>query len=81
MHQYVILISTLQSHWLMMHVSMMILDYAALLCGSLLSMTILVIMFQKVIHTLPFIKNLDSLNKSVWTSHCMTFFFAPYLIN
>jgi hypothetical protein len=31
MHQSVILVPALQSHWLMMHVSMMVLGYAALL--------------------------------------------------
>ena len=60
MHQSVILVPALvQSHWLMMHVSMMILGYAALLCGSLLSVTILVITFQEVIQILGKSKNLD----------------------
>nr|UJT97572.1 cytochrome c heme attachment protein [Fagus longipetiolata] len=49
MHQSVILVPALQSHWLMMHVSMMILGYAALLCGSLLSVALIVITFRKVI--------------------------------
>ncbi|KAH0447729.1 hypothetical protein IEQ34_023444 [Dendrobium chrysotoxum] len=35
MHQPAILVPALQSQWLMMHVSMMLLSYAALLCGSL----------------------------------------------
>nr|AMC30834.1 cytochrome c biogenesis protein [Vicia americana var. minor]QJS52158.1 CcsA [Vicia bungei] len=65
MHQSVILVPALQSHWLMMHVSMMILGYAALLCGSLLSVAILVITFEEVIQILAFTKNLDSLKKSV----------------
>nr|YP_009258435.1 heme attachment to plastid cytochrome c [Spirogyra maxima]ANI25256.1 heme attachment to plastid cytochrome c [Spirogyra maxima] len=43
MQQVTLLIPALQSYWLMMHVSMMILSYAALICGSLLSMTLLVI--------------------------------------
>nr|YP_009319440.1 cytochrome c biogenesis protein [Opisthocentra clidemioides]APA18514.1 cytochrome c biogenesis protein [Opisthocentra clidemioides] len=47
-HQSVILVPALQSQWLMMHVSMMILGYAALLCGSLLSVALLVISFQKI---------------------------------
>nr|YP_009435279.1 cytochrome c biogenesis protein [Lobelia malowensis]ATG25281.1 cytochrome c biogenesis protein [Lobelia malowensis] len=42
-----ILVPSLQSEWLIMHVSMMILSYAALLCGSLLSAALLVIMFRK----------------------------------
>nr|YP_009559527.1 cytochrome c heme attachment protein [Elaeagnus angustifolia]AZU95053.1 cytochrome c heme attachment protein [Elaeagnus angustifolia] len=49
MSQSVILVPALQSHWLMMHVSMMILAYAALLCGSLLSLALLVIIFRKFI--------------------------------
>uniref|UniRef100_UPI0030021938 cytochrome c heme attachment protein n=1 Tax=Baolia bracteata TaxID=2184446 RepID=UPI0030021938 len=47
MHQSAILVPALQSQWLMMHVSMMVLGYAALLCGSLLSVTLLIILFQK----------------------------------
>nr|YP_009716013.1 cytochrome c heme attachment protein [Suaeda salsa]QGL09138.1 cytochrome c heme attachment protein [Suaeda salsa] len=49
MHQSSILVPALQSQWLMMHVSMMVLGYAALLCGSLLSITLLIITFQKEI--------------------------------
>nr|YP_009723612.1 cytochrome c heme attachment protein [Cydonia oblonga]AQT19320.1 cytochrome c heme attachment protein [Cydonia oblonga]QGQ50348.1 cytochrome c heme attachment protein [Cydonia oblonga]UNH86808.1 cytochrome c heme attachment protein [Cydonia oblonga] len=49
MHQSAILVPALQSHWLMMHVSMMVLSYAALLCGSLLSLALLVITFRKFI--------------------------------
>jgi cytochrome c-type biogenesis protein CcsB len=49
MHQSPILVPSLQSQWLMMHVSMMVLGYAALLCGSLLSITLLIITFQKKI--------------------------------
>nr|YP_009383924.1 cytochrome c heme attachment protein [Morella rubra]ARS44226.1 cytochrome c heme attachment protein [Morella rubra]ARS44309.1 cytochrome c heme attachment protein [Morella rubra] len=51
MHQSVILVPALQSHWLMMHVSMMVFSYAALLCGSLLSLALIVITFRKVIRT------------------------------
>nr|YP_009540342.1 hypothetical protein [Ricotia carnosula]AYQ22345.1 hypothetical protein [Ricotia carnosula] len=43
-----ILVPALQSQWLMMHVSMMILGYGALLCGSLLSIALIVITFRKV---------------------------------
>nr|YP_009127656.1 cytochrome c heme attachment protein [Pachyrhizus erosus]AHY33271.1 cytochrome c heme attachment protein [Pachyrhizus erosus] len=53
-----ILVPALQSHWLMMHVSMMILGYATLLCGSLLSVAILVITFQELIQILGKSKNL-----------------------
>nr|QSV37593.1 cytochrome c biogenesis protein [Hippuris vulgaris]WDQ41732.1 cytochrome c biogenesis protein [Hippuris vulgaris] len=42
-----ILVPALQSEWLIMHVSMMILGYAALLCGSLLSVSLLVITVRK----------------------------------
>nr|QVX31127.1 cytochrome c biogenesis protein [Sesbania drummondii] len=64
MHQSKILVPALQSHWLMMHVSMIILGYAALLCGSLLSVAILVITFQEVIQIITFSKNLDLFNES-----------------
>nr|YP_010420157.1 cytochrome c heme attachment protein [Nanocnide japonica]USG53626.1 cytochrome c heme attachment protein [Nanocnide japonica] len=46
MNQSEILVPALQSYWLMMHVSMMILGYAALLCGSLLSIALLVITLE-----------------------------------
>nr|YP_009948100.1 cytochrome c biogenesis protein [Taxillus yadoriki]QOH97234.1 cytochrome c biogenesis protein [Taxillus yadoriki]UBN07021.1 cytochrome c heme attachment protein [Taxillus yadoriki] len=46
-HKSVILVPALQSQWLMMHVSMTLVGYASLLCGSLLSVTLLVITFQK----------------------------------
>nr|UVH70420.1 cytochrome c biogenesis protein [Corydalis bungeana]UVH70431.1 cytochrome c biogenesis protein [Corydalis bungeana]WDA93901.1 cytochrome c biogenesis protein [Corydalis bungeana]WDA93913.1 cytochrome c biogenesis protein [Corydalis bungeana] len=46
MHQSTILVPALQSQWLMMHVSMMVLSYAALLCGSLFSVALLVITFR-----------------------------------
>ena len=49
MHQSEILVPALQSHWLMMHVSMMVVSYAALLCGSLLSLALLVITFRRFI--------------------------------
>nr|YP_010483382.1 cytochrome c biogenesis protein [Sinoradlkofera minor]UVU30603.1 cytochrome c biogenesis protein [Sinoradlkofera minor] len=52
MHQSGILVPALQVQWLMMHVSMMVLGYAALLCGSLLSTALLVITFRKVIRIL-----------------------------
>ncbi|KAJ8746944.1 hypothetical protein K2173_007712 (mitochondrion) [Erythroxylum novogranatense] len=61
-HQSEILVPALQSQWLMMHVSMMILGYAALLCGSLLSVALLVITFRKVIKI--FDKSTNLLNDS-----------------
>nr|ATL23346.1 cytochrome c biogenesis protein [Salweenia bouffordiana] len=63
MHQSTILVPALQSHWLMMHVSMMILGYAALLCGSLLSVAILVITFRKIIQIIGKSNNLYFLNE------------------
>lgn len=47
MNQSAILVPALQSQWLMMHVSMMVLGYASLLCGSLLSIALLIVTFQK----------------------------------
>nr|YP_010148046.1 cytochrome c biogenetis protein [Alstonia scholaris]QQV68405.1 cytochrome c biogenetis protein [Alstonia scholaris] len=46
-HQSSILVPALQSEWLIMHVTMMILGYASLLCGSLLSVALVVITFRK----------------------------------
>nr|YP_010423690.1 cytochrome c heme attachment protein [Laportea decumana]USG97164.1 cytochrome c heme attachment protein [Laportea decumana] len=61
MNQSEILVPALQSHWLMMHVSMMVLGYAALLCGSLLSLALLVITFKNFI--LSFSKNENFVNE------------------
>nr|YP_009465448.1 cytochrome c heme attachment protein [Fritillaria persica]AUZ23244.1 cytochrome c heme attachment protein [Fritillaria persica] len=58
MHQSAILVPALQSQWLMMHVSMMLLSYAALLCGSLLSVALLVVTFRKTIDMFFKSKNL-----------------------
>nr|YP_009939569.1 cytochrome c biogenesis protein [Potentilla suavis]QNV48810.1 cytochrome c biogenesis protein [Potentilla suavis] len=63
MHQSAILVPALQSHWLMMHVSMMVLSYAALLCGSLLSLALLVITFRKSIRIFSKSKNLLTLTE------------------
>nr|YP_010158137.1 cytochrome c heme attachment protein [Afzelia xylocarpa]QRG30120.1 cytochrome c heme attachment protein [Afzelia xylocarpa] len=62
MHQSTILVPALQSHWLMMHVSMMVLGYAALLCGSLLSVALLVITFRKVIRIIGNSNNFSFFN-------------------
>nr|YP_010165037.1 cytochrome c heme attachment protein [Myrcia amethystina]QRN71709.1 cytochrome c heme attachment protein [Myrcia amethystina] len=62
MHQSEIVVPALQSQWLMMHVSMMILSYAALLCGSLLSVALLVITLRKAIRI--FSKKNHFLNES-----------------
>nr|UNA62959.1 cytochrome c heme attachment protein [Leea guineensis] len=62
MHQSKILVPALQSQWLMMHVSMMVLGYAALLCGSLLSVALLVITFRQDLRI--FCKNNHFLNES-----------------
>nr|YP_009417189.1 cytochrome c heme attachment protein [Malus trilobata]AST14431.1 cytochrome c heme attachment protein [Malus trilobata] len=66
MHQSAILVPALQSHWLMMHVSMMVLSYAALLCGSLLSLALLVITFRKFIRIFSKSNNFE--NESVYFS-------------
>ncbi|VAH91289.1 hypothetical protein VPH35_065901 [Triticum aestivum] len=50
MHQSTVLVPALQSQWLMMHVSMMLLSYATLLCRSLLSAVILIIRFRNNFH-------------------------------
>nr|UZC33131.1 cytochrome c biogenesis protein [Tofieldia yoshiiana var. kanwonensis] len=62
MHQSAILVPALQSKWLMMHVSMMVLSYATLLFGSLFSIALLVITFRKKIKI--FGKNKNFLIKS-----------------
>nr|WBF98722.1 cytochrome c biogenesis protein [Smilax lanceifolia var. opaca] len=62
MHQSSILVPALQSQWLMMHVSMMLFSYTSLLCGSLLSVALLVITFRKNIDT--FFKSNNFLIKS-----------------
>nr|YP_009109178.1 cytochrome c heme attachment protein [Corallorhiza trifida]AIW51647.1 cytochrome c heme attachment protein [Corallorhiza trifida] len=64
MHQPAILVPALQSQWLMMHVSMMLFSYAALLCGSLLSVAFIAIAFQKKIIFFLKNKNFLSLRKS-----------------
>nr|YP_010641486.1 cytochrome c heme attachment protein [Saxifraga parnassifolia]WBQ54553.1 cytochrome c heme attachment protein [Saxifraga parnassifolia] len=66
MHQSAILVPALQSQWLMMHVSMMVLGYAALLCGSLLSIALLVITFRKDISILHKSNHLLKLNELVY---------------
>nr|YP_010637318.1 cytochrome c heme attachment protein [Saxifraga brunneopunctata]WBQ49960.1 cytochrome c heme attachment protein [Saxifraga brunneopunctata] len=66
MHQSAILVPALQSQWLMMHVSMMVLGYAALLCGSLLSIALLVITFRKDIRILDKSNRLLKLNELVY---------------
>jgi len=62
-HKPTILVPALQSEWLIMHVSMMILSYAALLCGSLLSVALLVITFRKIFYSSKS-NNLLKLNES-----------------
>ena len=64
MHQSERLVPALQSHWLMMHVSMMLLSYAALLCGSLFSVALVIITFRKVIRITDKSNNLLNLNDS-----------------
>nr|ATL59766.1 cytochrome c biogenesis protein [Jackiopsis ornata] len=57
-----ILVPALQSEWLIMHVTMMLWGYASLLCGSLLSIALLVITFRK--NKKIFCKNNLLLNES-----------------
>nr|YP_010286927.1 cytochrome c heme attachment protein [Hydrocharis morsus-ranae]UKT60930.1 cytochrome c heme attachment protein [Hydrocharis morsus-ranae] len=71
MHQSAILVPALQSQWLMMHVSMMLLSYAALLFGSLFSIALLVILVRKSINI--FSKDKNFLVKS--------FFFGEIQLN
>nr|YP_010019867.1 cytochrome c heme attachment protein [Primula cicutariifolia]WJJ44679.1 cytochrome c heme attachment protein [Primula sp. WZ-2022a]QOJ50997.1 cytochrome c heme attachment protein [Primula cicutariifolia]QPZ50569.1 cytochrome c heme attachment protein [Primula cicutariifolia]USC54640.1 cytochrome c heme attachment protein [Primula cicutariifolia]USG56819.1 cytochrome c heme attachment protein [Primula cicutariifolia] len=63
-HQSKILVPALQSQWLIMHVSMMVLGYAALLCGSLLSVALLVITFRKDIRPFSNKNHLLNFNES-----------------
>nr|YP_009826432.1 CcsA [Barleria prionitis]QID90612.1 CcsA [Barleria prionitis] len=59
-----ILVPALQSEWLIMHVSMMILGYAALLCGSLLSVSLLVITVRKKLSLFSTSNHFLNLNES-----------------
>nr|YP_009233741.1 cytochrome c heme attachment protein [Eragrostis tef]AMB49437.1 cytochrome c heme attachment protein [Eragrostis tef]ASJ66350.1 cytochrome c heme attachment protein [Eragrostis tef]QIA92776.1 cytochrome c biogenesis protein [Eragrostis tef]QIA92861.1 cytochrome c biogenesis protein [Eragrostis tef]QIA92946.1 cytochrome c biogenesis protein [Eragrostis tef] len=74
MHQSTILVPALQSQWLMMHVSMMLLSYATLLCGSLLSTAFLIIRFRKNLDFFPKKKNENVLNKFVFSE--IEYFYA-----
>nr|YP_009545163.1 cytochrome c heme attachment protein [Gymnomitrion concinnatum]AZB86876.1 cytochrome c heme attachment protein [Gymnomitrion concinnatum] len=47
MQQSLPLVPALQSHWLMMHVTTMILSYSALLCGSLLAIALWIVIATK----------------------------------
>nr|YP_009573104.1 cytochrome c biogenesis protein [Aphelandra knappiae]QBF44084.1 cytochrome c biogenesis protein [Aphelandra knappiae] len=63
-HESTTLVPALQSEWLIMHVSMMILGYAALLCGSLLSVSLLVITVRKKRKLFSMSNHLFYFNKS-----------------
>ena len=60
------LIPALQSNWLMMHVSVMLLSYATLFSGTLLSISFLILGWIKILITpdtsKTIIQNLDSIN-------------------
>nr|QKI32988.1 cytochrome c heme attachment protein [Circaeaster agrestis] len=73
MHQSAILVPALQSQWLMMHVSMMILSYAALLCGSLLSIALLVITFRENRQTFPKIQFVNQRINFLQKTYCLSF--------
>jgi cytochrome c-type biogenesis protein CcsB len=64
-----VLVPALQSNWLMMHVTVMMLSYAALLGGSLLAIAFLIITFGKNIdltgNSLGLISNNGSTNKEL----------------
>ncbi len=53
MQQSTVLVPALQSNWLMMHVSMMIFSYGALLFGSLLAVTLLTCYYDPYLSGLP----------------------------
>uniref|UniRef100_UPI0022DCD999 cytochrome c heme attachment protein n=1 Tax=Isoetes occidentalis TaxID=1981229 RepID=UPI0022DCD999 len=65
MQQSTVLVPALQSHWLMMHVSMMMFSYATLLCGSLLAIALLVITSKNNMDTPIITSGIDS---SIWSS-------------
>lgn len=62
------LVPALQSNWLMMHVTVMILSYAALICGSLLSIAFLVLTREfsddQLCNIVSFGSNINNMNKS-----------------
>nr|QXM16681.1 cytochrome c heme attachment protein [Libocedrus chevalieri] len=67
MQQSAMLVPALQSHWLMMHVSIILLSYATLLCGSLSSIAFLVITSQINQKILVNVKNSFSfINSRKW---------------
>jgi cytochrome c-type biogenesis protein CcsB len=74
MHQSTILVPALQSQWLMMHVSMMLLSYATLLCGSLLSAALLIIKFRKNFYFFSKNKNRNLLKTSLFSE--IQYFYA-----
>nr|YP_009160499.1 cytochrome c biogenesis protein [Sporobolus maritimus]AKB92892.1 cytochrome c biogenesis protein [Sporobolus maritimus] len=74
MHQSTILVPALQSQWLMMHVSMMLLSYATLLCGSLLSAALLIIRFRKNFYSFSKNKNRNLLKTSLFSE--IQYFYA-----
>ena len=64
-----VLVPALQSNWLMMHVTVMMLSYAALLGGSLLAIAFLIMTFGKNIdlagNSLGFISNTNATSKEL----------------
>jgi cytochrome c-type biogenesis protein CcsB len=56
------LVPALQSNWLMMHVTVMIISYAALIIGSLLSIAFLIITFEGSNNEMKKPSNLSNLN-------------------
>nr|YP_010399945.1 cytochrome c biogenesis protein [Nowellia curvifolia]UQM88711.1 cytochrome c biogenesis protein [Nowellia curvifolia] len=70
MKQLLPLVPALQSHWLMMHVTTMILSYSALLCGSLLAIVLWIIITTKQKNLLPIKYNKNSLFYSLFYKDC-----------
>nr|YP_010933244.1 cytochrome c biogenesis protein [Nitella hyalina]WKT08450.1 cytochrome c biogenesis protein [Nitella hyalina] len=69
------LVPALQSNWLLMHVSMMIFSYAALLSGTLLSITLLVLDTLNIKETqISFFTNKNSNSSKYLVQHKNSFF-------
>jgi cytochrome c-type biogenesis protein CcsB len=70
MKQLLPLVPALQSHWLMMHVTTMILSYSALLCGSLLAIVLWIITATEQKNLLPINYNKNILFYSLLHKDC-----------
>nr|QWW93403.1 cytochrome c heme attachment protein [Notoscyphus lutescens] len=70
MQQYIPLVPALQSHWLMMHVTTMILSYSALLCGSLLATVLWIVIATEQRKILPIKFHTNSIFHSPIFENC-----------